>query len=119
MSLTVTSSDSVEAEKAERIVQGLTAPAPQAKLVEWITMCAALTAQPRDDDMASELKLRAYVEKLAEYPGDIVNAVLKDWPGKSKWFPTWAELKAALDKHMGIRPLVVEHVRRELRRRAR
>lgn len=119
MLLTVTSSDSVEADKAERIVQGLTAPAPQAKLVEWITICAALTAQPRDDDMASELKLRAYVEKLAEYPGDIVNAVLKDWPEKSKWFPTWADLKAALDTHMGIRPFVVNHVRRELRRRAR
>jgi hypothetical protein len=116
MSLTVTPSGSLEAERAERIVSALEAPAPQAKLIEWVTLCAVLTAQPRDDDMTSELKLRAYVEKLAEYPGDIVREVLSDWPGKSKWFPTWAELKAALDKHAGVRPLLVDRVRAEIKR---
>ena len=115
MSLTVTPSGSLEAETAERIVNALRAPAPREKLVEWVTICAVLTAQPRDDDMSAELKLRAYVEKLSEYPGDVVREVLNEWPGRSKWFPTWAELKAALDKHTGIRPMLVDRVREVIR----
>lgn len=118
MSLIVTCSASPEADTAERVVSGLLAPAPIEKLVEWITICAVLTAQPREDDMTSELKLKAYAQELARYPGDIVRHVLAEWPRRSKWFPAWAELQAALDKQLGYRPVLAEKVRAELRGRA-
>ena len=114
MTLTVTPSESLEADKAERIIEGLAAPAPIAKLTEWLTVCAALTAAPRDDDMTSELRLRVYTQKLAEFPGDVVRKVLADWPSQSKWFPVWAELEAAMNREMGIRPRLIEQVRRRV-----
>lgn len=114
MTLTVTPSESLEADKAERIIEGLSAPAPIAKLTEWLTVCAALTAAPRDDDMTSELRLRVYTQKLAEFPGDVVRKVLADWPSQSKWFPVWAELEAAMNREMGIRPRLIEQVRRRV-----
>lgn len=117
MSLTVTSSDSLETETAEKIVDALGAPAPRDKLIEWITVCAVLTVATKDDELSGELKMRAYAERLAEFPGDIVHAVLEEWPRKSKWFPAWAELEAAIQKHMGIRPLLIDRVRSEIRRR--
>ena len=112
MTLTVTPSELLEADKAERIIDALEAPAPIAKLTEWVTVCAALTAAPRDDDMTSELRLRVYTQKLADFPGDVVRKVLADWPSQSKWFPVWAELEAAMDREMGIRPRLIQQARR-------
>lgn len=111
MSLTVTPSGSLDRDKATQIVDALAAPAPADKLTEWLTVCAVLTAQPRDDDMTSDLKLRVYAEKLAQWPGDVVRHVLDEWPSKSKWFPTWNEMEAALDRHNAHRPMVVQKVR--------
>jgi len=119
MSLTVTASDSPDRETAERIIAGLSAPAPQDKIIEWLTTCAVLTAAPRDDDMTAEFRLRVFANELANYPGDIVRQTLADWPRKSKWFPAWRELQDVLEKHCGIRPMLVDHVKRELRRTAR
>lgn len=112
MTLTVTPSESLEADKAERIIDALGAPAPVSKLTEWLTVCAALTAAPRDDDMTSELRLRVYTQKLADFPGDVVRKVLADWPSQSKWFPVWAEMEAAMNREMGIRPRLIEQARR-------
>lgn len=114
MTLTVTPSELLEADKAARIIDALQAPAPVAKLTEWLTVCAALTAAPRDDDMTSELRLRVYTQKLADFPGDVVRKVLAEWPSKSKWFPVWAELEAAMNREMGIRPRLIEQARRHI-----
>ena len=112
MTLTVTPSELLEADKVERIIEGLAAPASVARLTEWLTVCAALTAAPRDDDMTSELRLRVYTERLSDFPGDVVRKVLADWPSQSKWFPVWAELEAAMNREMGVRPRLIEQARR-------
>ena len=112
MTLTVTPSESLEADKAERIIDALGAPAPVSKLTEWLTMCAVLTAAPRDDDMTSELRLKVFTQKLADFPGDVARKVLADWSSQSKWFPVWAELEAAMNREMGIRPRLIEQARR-------
>lgn len=114
MSLTVTPSGSLDRDGCQRVIDALSAPAPQSTLIEWLTMCAVLTVPTKDDDMTGELKLRAFAQRLSEYPGDIVRHVLEGWPDKSKWFPAWAELKAAIEKHSGVRPLLVDRVRDEI-----
>lgn len=95
----------------EAIIDGLMAPAPAEKLDEWIGVCALLTSGAREDSDTSDARLMAYKAKLSEYPGDVVRAALMEWPDLSKWFPTWAELKDRLDRHMSIRPRLAEHVR--------
>lgn len=111
MSLTVTPSASLDRDGCRRVIDGLSAPAPHSSLIEWLTMCAVLTAPTRDDELSGELKLKAFAQKLSVYPGDIVRHVLESWPDQSKWFPAWADLKAAIEKHAGIRPMLVDRVR--------
>ena len=118
MSLTVTSSDSPDRDTAERIVNALSAPAPHEKIMEWLTICAVLTAAPRDDDMTAEFRMKVFAGELANYPGDIVRQALSDWPHKSKWFPAWRELQDVLEKHRGIRPMLVDRVRESIRGRS-
>lgn len=114
MSLTVKLAEDVNVDGAEATLSGLAAPAPRADIVEWLTMCAVLTAMPRDDDMTSDLKLRAFAERLSEHPGDIVRHVLKEWPESNKWFPTWSELRIEIDRMAGIRPAIIDRVRARL-----
>jgi hypothetical protein len=118
MSLRVRTEGEIDAAKAEAIINGLSAPAPYAKIIEWLTVCAVLTAHPKDDAMSSDLKMKAFASQLAGYPGDIVAHVLKEWPNKNKWFPTWAELLADIDEMSGLRPDIVDRVRSRISRPA-
>ncbi|MEH6743887.1 hypothetical protein [Hyphomonas sp.] len=114
MSLTVKLADQIDSDRAKSILAGLSGPAPAGKITEWLTVCAVLTASPRDDDMTSDLKLKAFEAQLAKYPGDIVRHVLAMWPDKNKWFPTWAELKSEIERLEGIRPQIIDRVQERL-----
>lgn len=114
MSLTVKLADEVDAKTAHAALNGLSAPASEADINEWLTICAVKTAHAKDDEMTSDLKLRVYATDLAAYPGDVVRHVLKEWPNNNKWFPVWQELCAEIERMAGLRPQIVERVRIKL-----
>jgi len=70
-------------------------PASREKIEQWVAELSVITAPRKSDGMTMELMLAAYSRRLAEYPADMVREVLilRTW----KFFPTWAELKEALD----------------------
>jgi len=114
MSLTVKLAEDVDMAMVDKTLDGLTAPAPLSSIIEWLTMCAVLTASPKDDDMTSELKLKMFASKLQDYPGDVVKHALDAWPDTHKWFPTWSELRKEVELMADIRPAIVERVRQKI-----
>ena len=111
MSLRVKRSEVVDHKQALKIANALEAPARIELIIEWLTMCAALTAQPKEETAGTDLKLRLLSERLQEWPGDIVHDALKDWPVKNKWFPTLSELVAECESRMGNRAQIVSTVK--------
>lgn len=105
----------MDLDRAGKIIDALDAPAPIEKIIEWLTLCAALTAIAKEEDASATLKLKAYAERLCDYPGDVVHKALKEWPDKNKWFPTWAELRAECEVQCGKRGEFVNEARRILR----
>jgi hypothetical protein len=116
MSLTVKAVGEIDAQTARAVIDGLSAPAPREKIIEWLTVCAVKTASAKDDDMTSDLKLRVFADDLLQYPGDIVRHVLKEWPSRSKWFPVWKELEDQVQEMAGLRPQIVDKVRSRISR---
>lgn len=56
-----------------------------------------MVARRNAGDDEAELTLACYAENLREFPSDIVLAVLRDWPNRSQWWPTWFELRELLE----------------------
>ena len=50
------------------------------------------TKRRAEDDQVASLGLRVYVNGLKKYPADVVLEVLRRWPEKSPWAPSWKEL---------------------------
>lgn len=116
MSLIVKLDETVDAEGAQAVLSGLTAPAPMSDIIEWLTICAVKTVHAKGDDMSSDLKMKVFASDLMDYPGDVVRHVLKEWPTSNKWFPSWSELVAQIDAMSGNRPAIVQRVGGALRR---
>ncbi len=50
------------------------------------------TKRRAEDDQVASLGLRVFVNGLKKYPTDVVLQVLRRWPEKSPWAPSWKEL---------------------------
>ena len=118
MSLMVRQVGEIDMAGAKAVIDGLAAPAPRSSIIEWLTICAVKTVSSRDDDTASDLKLKMFASKLQEYPGDVVKNALDAWPDTHKWFPTWSELRTEIERMADIRPAIVERVRQKIGERA-
>lgn len=116
MSLKATCSEQIDAEKARKILDALEAPAPRQMIIEALTMCAALTAQPKEDSGGAELRFHGMAARLAEWPGDVVLSALHHWPTRNKWFPTLSEIIAECDARMGNREEIITVANRMLRK---
>lgn len=79
-------------------LKGFFTPADDGQIERWIAELSVIAARRADDDMSEALRLRAYRDRLAGYPADIVKDVLlrQTW----KFFPTWAELHEKLESAM-------------------
>jgi hypothetical protein len=58
---------------------------------------ALLCTRKQGGEAATEATLNAYLERLADCPADCALTAMERWPDKSKWFPTWHELKTEID----------------------
>lgn len=70
--------------------------ATDSEMNAWLGEVMLLTARRKEDDDDLAARLHVYTRRLSEYPKDMVRAVLREWPNRNKFFPTWCELKAAL-----------------------
>lgn len=71
-------------------------PASAEEIMGWLAILRTLVRAPNNSEFEAELVLRAYCEKLREFPKDVVRYVLTKWPDHSEWWPTWVDLRQAL-----------------------
>ena len=65
------------------------------ELAQALTKLQVLTKRREGTD--EELLIAAYMEKLSQYPANIVNWVLNDWADQNTFFPSWHELRDGLE----------------------
>jgi hypothetical protein len=65
-----------------------------------LTELRALTVHRARDGIDVELMAGAYLQRLAQYPADVVVAACDGWANCEEFWPSWAELKAECDKRM-------------------
>lgn len=96
-------SDSAEVEAppavAARFADTLDAamtPAPEDALQDWLVELDVIAPKRADDGITAALRLRAYTNRLRDYPADVAKHALlgRTWP----FWPSWAELKDACDE---------------------
>lgn len=74
------------------------APASDRELAGMLATMNAALVQSRQSESETRLRLAAYVDRLREYPRDVVSVALRQWPDKNRFWPAWAELRAELER---------------------
>lgn len=87
------------------VAQRYMAPAPGQVIEAWLAELDAITARRPDDEVTAAVRLRAYTNRLSEYPADIARHALlgRTW----RFFPTWEELRAICEQEMAERRAMV------------
>lgn len=67
-------------------------PAPQKAIAAELAKLRMLTISRNASENDLRATALAYLEALSEYPGDAVIATLRQWPHKSRFWPTLSEL---------------------------
>lgn len=97
-------------EEGLAVVQAAMTPAPAEQVIGWLAEMSVQVAFRKESEFTGELTLQVYARKLSEYPADVVRDVLAEWPGRSKWWPTWMELKDRLDLKVRARRVLVSRI---------
>jgi hypothetical protein len=63
---------------------------------EWLAELSVIAPARQKTEIEIRLLLRAYVERLVQFPADVVRHALLDH--KWTWFPSWAELFSLCDR---------------------
>ena len=90
-----------ELNQAKEEIESSLIPASDKELAKGLTKLSVLTKSRNQGVGDLEVKIETYLEKLKEYPRDVVLEVLRMAPGRYKFFPSWAELMEELDWRSG------------------
>jgi len=90
----------------DQLAAAMVPPHPK-QLVMELTQLWSLTAHKSHSDQTLDLLLEAFAAKLEDYPADAVIEALRQWPENNKWWPTWAELKALIERKCRHRRLLL------------
>jgi len=82
-----------------RIVDAALAPDLKTIFTE-LARLRMLTKARMESDASTEAMASVYAEEMNEYPPDVVRAACRGWSRREKWWPSWAELKSELDRHV-------------------
>ncbi len=96
----LSSSGKADLAGALALIDASHAPAPEEVLEQELAACSKLTARKAESDAGAMFQLVLYVGRLRDYPADIAVAAVRDWPDKSRWWPEWADLRAACEARM-------------------
>lgn len=69
--------------------------------LRMIAELAVVTKRREGDEASDEATVAAYARRLAEYPRDVGDDVVRNWGGV--FWPAWAELQAHLDRRVRAR----------------
>jgi hypothetical protein len=95
-------------------ILGLSEPAPDDMILRALLKLRSLTASRGIGDADLDMTLEAYAEKLKEYPADATIQALGEAPDRSKWFPTWHDLKTRIHYLSQHRRLILEAIDRKI-----
>jgi hypothetical protein len=73
------------------IVQRTLIGMPRAELSKLLVALRVTTVTRAETPELVDLQLQVYADKLAEWPADVVRALLTRWPETSRFWPTWHE----------------------------
>lgn len=96
--LALISPDEEATQTAIRVMTAAFQPATEQSAIGWLATLRTLVKARAASEFEAEITIRAYSEKLRDYPADIVQHVLATWPDHSEWWPSWHELKICLDE---------------------
>ena len=99
--------------QALKLVETSSKAASDKYLMMGLTEMGAITARKADGDAVNQVTFRALAKRLEEYPADVALTAVRHWPDKSKWFPTWCDLKAECEALMRPRRILEAALRRE------
>lgn len=99
---------------AERLLTAMMRPLGPDRTAREMAEMIVLTARPKDGP-DPKMMAAAYQKRLAQYPADAVIWALREWPNRSKWFPTWAELSDLLSIRTGSRRHRLNAIRAAMR----
>ena len=83
-------------EHAYRLLINALQPADDRTIAKELLKLRAITSH-RNDGGDIDIIIETFVEKLRDYPSDSVLKGLKRIGDKSKWFPSWSEIKDEVD----------------------
>ena len=89
--------DDLSLHKAVKILQKNLNPCTDREIKVLIADLMSMTAIKNHEVDVFKATIKNYTSRLKEYTGEIVRQVLTTWPDKSKWFPTWYDLKEELE----------------------
>ena len=72
-------------------------PLDDASIEQALAVLEVKTKRRAEADMVADLGFRVFVSELRRYPADVVLEVLRRWPEKSPWAPSWNELYVDLE----------------------
>lgn len=89
-----------------RMLEDAMRPARQADIEGWLAELSVLVIPRRDDDMASEVTLVAYADRLAAYPADVAHKALLGT--RWKFWPAWVELEDVCNRLAAARRVMLQ-----------
>lgn len=79
-------------------------------MAKELTKLNAVTKIKKEDEVDLEIRIMAYVERLAPYPGEAVIWALQKWPETKDgiFWPAWKGLFELLEARVAERRLMLE-----------
>ncbi|MGI9484983.1 MAG: hypothetical protein ACR2RF_03690 [Geminicoccaceae bacterium] len=106
-----------EGELREALVQvdQATQPLPDERIVLEINKLKVRCKMRAEQQEDMQMLIACLLDDLSEYPADVVVDVLKAWPRRSPWWPSWNELYEQLERKSAPRRAIRDVIKHALK----
>lgn len=96
-------------------VEQATKPLPDERIVLEINKLKVRCKMRSEQQEDMQMLIACLLDDLSEYPADVVVDVLKAWPRRSPWWPSWNELYEQLERKSAPRRAIHGVIKQALR----
>jgi hypothetical protein len=96
---------------ARRALEEMLRPVDRENAVFALAELAVTTKARAEDPETEDLRMAAYLSRLAEYPADAVLHACRAWSDHNIFWPAWRELRELLEARVSARRKMLEAVR--------
>lgn len=96
-------------------VQQATQPLPDERIVLEINKLKVRCRMRAEQQEDMQMLIACMLDDLSEYPADVVVDVLKAWPRRSPWWPSWNELYEQLERKSAPRLAIRDVIKQAIR----